>query len=71
MRFVEHLSYDTNQLLQTIYQKSQHHQVRQRAQCILLSNQGHTTNELADIFKVDRITIYNWFNNWESRRFAG
>jgi transposase len=29
------------------------------------------TNELADIFKVDRITIYNWFNEWESRHFAG
>jgi transposase len=29
------------------------------------------TNELAHIFKVDRITIYNWFNEWESRHFAG
>jgi transposase len=29
------------------------------------------TNELAHIFKVDRITIYNWFNEWERRHFAG
>lgn len=29
------------------------------------------TNELAHIFQVDRITIYNWFNAWESRQFAG
>jgi transposase len=23
------------------------------------------------IFQVDRITIYNWFDRWESRRLAG
>jgi hypothetical protein len=71
MRFIQHLSHETIPLLQKVYQKSQHHRVRQRAQCILLSYQGYTTNELAHMFKVDRITIYNWFNQWESRHFAG
>lgn len=71
MRFIENLSPDTTRLLQRIYQKSKNHRVRQRAQCILLSYQGYMTNELAHIFKVDRITIYNWFNEWESRHFAG
>ena len=59
------------QLLQKIYQKSKHRKVRQRAKCMLLSYQGYTTTELAHIFKVDRITIYNWFNDWESRHFSG
>jgi len=71
MRFIQHLSHETIPLLQKVYQKSKHHRVRQRAQCILLSYQGYTTNELAHMFKVDRITIYNWFNQWESRHFAG
>jgi transposase len=71
MRFIRDLSHDTIQLLQKIYQKSTHHRVRQRAQCILLSYQGYTIKELAFIFKVDRITIYNWLNSWESRHFAG
>lgn len=71
MRFIQDLSYETTNLLYRIYQKSKHHRVRQRAQCILLSYQGYTTNELAHIFKVDRITIYNWFNAWESKHFAG
>lgn len=71
MRFIENLSHDTTKLLQRIYQKSKNHRVRQRAQCILLSYQGYMTNELAHIFKVDRITIYNWFNEWERRHFAG
>jgi transposase len=33
--------------------------------------QGYTIKELSHIFQVDRITIYNWFDHWESRRFAG
>ena len=71
MRFIQSLNYDTLNLLQKIYQKSKHHNVRQRAHCILLSSQGYTTNDLTRIFNVDRITVYHWFNNWESRRFAG
>jgi transposase len=71
MRFIQGLSHETAKLLQKIYKESKHHQVRQRAQCILLSYQGYMTNELSHIFQVDRITIYNWFNAWESRHFAG
>lgn len=37
----------------------------------MLSYEGYTTNELSHIFKVDRITIYNWFNAWESDHFSG
>jgi transposase len=71
MRFIQGLSHETTKLLQKVYKASKYHQVRQRAQCILLSYQGYMTNELAHIFQVDRITIYNWFNAWESHHFAG
>ena len=71
MRFIQVLSNETTKLLQRLYKESQHHQVRQRAQCILLSYQGYTTNQLSRMFKVDRITIYNWFNSWESLHFPG
>ena len=71
MRFIQDLSPETIPLLQKIYKKSKYHRVRQRAQCLLLSYQGYTIKELAHIFQVDRITIYNWFNHWESRRLAG
>jgi transposase len=56
---------------QKVYQQSKHHRVSQRAQCMLLSYQGYTLKELSHIFQVDRITIYNWFDHWESRRLAG
>ena len=71
MRFIQTLTSETTHLLQKVYQKSKHHRVRQRAQCILLSHQGYTIKELSHIFQVDRITIYNWFDHWESHRFAG
>ncbi len=71
MRFVEDVSQETISMLQRIYKQSKHHRVRQRAQCILLSLQRSTTTELLKIFQVDRITIYHWFDAWESRRLAG
>jgi transposase len=58
-------------MLQRIYKQSTHHRVRQRAHCILLSLQHYRTTELLKIFQVDRITIYHWFDAWESKRLVG
>jgi len=71
MRFIRGLSNETTKLLQKVYKESKYHQVRRRAQCVLLSYQGYATNELSHIFQVDRVTIYNWFNAWDLRHFAG
>ena len=71
MRFIQDLSFETRHLLHRLYKESQHHRVRQRAHCILLSFQGLTTTALMAIFSVDRITIYNWFDAWEAHHFAG
>ena len=71
MRFIGHVSQETLSILQRIYKHSKHHCVRQRAHCILLSFHHHTTTKLMDIFQVDRITIYHWFDAWESRHLAG
>jgi transposase len=37
----------------------------------VLSVRGYTVTQLQEIFQVDRTTIYNWFNMWESRRLVG
>ena len=71
MRFIHNLSPETRSLLYRIYKESEHHRVRQRAHGILLSYQGINTTVLMAIFSVDRITIYNWFDAWESHHFAG
>ena len=71
MRFIHDLSPETQHLLRRCYKESKHHRVRQRAQCILLSFDGRTTTDLMDIFDVDRLTIYHWFDAWEAYHFAG
>ena len=71
MRFIENVSQETISMLQRIYKQSKHHRARQRAHCILLSFEGETAKELMHIFAVERLTIYHWFDAWESRRFAG
>jgi transposase len=71
MRYIQHVPTETIHLLERIQKQSRHHWTRQRAHCILLSIRGYTVTQLQDIFQVDRTTIYNWFNGWESRRFVG
>ena len=71
MRFIRDLSPETQRLLRRCYKESQHHRVRQRAHCILLSFDGKTAKELMHIFDVERLTIYHWFDGWEHRHFVG
>jgi len=71
VRFIHNFSPETRSLLHRIYKASQHHRVRQRAHCLLLSDQGINTTALMAIFSVDRITIYHWFDAWEAHHFAG
>ena len=71
MRFIHDLSPETQHFLRRCYKESQHHRVRQRAHCILLSFSGRTTTDLMRIFAVDRLTIYHWFDAWDAHRFAG
>lgn len=71
MRWIRDLSRETQRILKRIYKQSRHHQVRQRAQCILLSFQGLTIKELMTIFSVSRKTLYNWLTSWEDKKLVG
>ena len=71
MRFIQDLSPETSRLLERIYRQSRHHQVRQRAHCIVLSFQGFTLAQLMSIFRVSRKTLYNWVSAWETKKFGG
>ena len=71
MRCIQPLPVDTIHLLERIYKSSQHHQTRQRAQCILLSSRGYTVSHLVEIFQVHRVTVYRWFDAWETQKFVG
>jgi transposase len=71
MRLTREIFPETQKLLQRLYRQSRHHQVRQRAHCILLSSQDYGIAQLMEIFNVSRKTLYNWFNNWETQGVVG
>jgi len=71
MRFIQGLTQETLSLLKRIQRQSRYHRVRQRAHCLMLSFQGYSIQQLQTIFQVDRVTIYNWLNAWESRHLCG
>lgn len=71
MRFTRAVFPETQRLLHRLYRQSRHHQVRQRAHCILLSSQDYSIAQLIEIFQVSRKALYSWFNNWEAQGVLG
>lgn len=70
MRYIKNLCFDSQKMLQIFYKKSKKHEVRQKAQCILLSSRGYSIGSLSTLFGVHFNTIYNWFNSWESQKLV-
>ncbi|KAI9129950.1 IS630 family transposase [Acaryochloris sp. CCMEE 5410] len=70
-RFIQGLSPETIHLLSRIHRQSHHHQVRQRAHCILLSFEGFNVTELMSIFAVTRKTVYTWLDAWDNHCLVG
>lgn len=52
MSIVRPISTESLRLLHRIYRCSRHHQVRQRAHCLILSAQGGSPYTLASLFSV-------------------
>ncbi len=65
------VSRETIKLLRRIYRHSKKYQVRQRAHCIILLEEGYHVEQLMKILAVSRKTIYNWKNNWLTRGLVG
>lgn len=40
-------------------------QFRNRCQCLILSHQGATVGQLAELFEISEITVYSWFDRWQ------
>jgi transposase len=71
MIFLREINPLSLKLLERIYRQSRHHQVRQRAHCLILASLGVKTPELMKIFQVGRQTLYNWFKRWEIDGIVG
>jgi len=71
MIFIREINPISLKLLERIYRQSRHHQVRQRAHCLILAASGKKIQDLMRIFQVSYKTIYNWFDRWESEGIVG
>lgn len=65
MKFVKSLSEAERQTLLDAFRYAPWPCFRQRAHAVLLSAKGYKIAQLADIFEVDRDTVFGWLNAWE------
>jgi transposase len=63
MRYIQ-LSTENIIELEHIFKTDKRYKSRNRAQALLLSNQGKETKELAEIFKCSQRSIYRWFDRF-------
>ena len=70
MRYVD-LCWLQVKFLKRIHKESKKHNVRLRAQCVLLSYQGTDVNALARIFGKTTRTINTWLSLWETQHYVG
>lgn len=65
MRYVKELSEEQKQALEEGHKMGKSHRFRTRCQAILLSHQGYSVQELARLFKVSDLSIYNWMDRFK------
>ena len=68
MRYINKLDEEIIKELEVIIKEDKRYKSRYRAQAIILSNQGKSVNELADIFGCKIRTIYRWFDRFEAEK---
>lgn len=71
MKFVSRLTDEQRRQLQQIVNTDPHARARQRAHAVLLSDQGYSRGEIADIYQVKADTVSGWLAAWETRSFQG
>ena len=69
-RFIELSECDRTELLE-IFKTSKQHTFRSRCHYVLLSDQGKTITEIANIYTTTRQTIRKWFNRYEQEGIKG
>jgi len=71
MRYIIDIDKETMSELKRIMRDDKRYKSRNRAHSILLSKQGKSVNELANIFDCKIRTIYRWFDSFEKNKIEG
>jgi len=69
-RYIQ-LSPEQKAALELAYKSGHTHDYRKRCHCILLSSQEWTVQQLSEFFKVSKLSVYKWFNRYESEGIEG
>ena len=64
-RLVGPLGEEQRRQLEGLHRAGRSHRVRQRAHAVLLSAQGYTLDQVADILRVDRDAVSRTLDRWE------
>jgi transposase len=59
------LNEEQRQGLEQLHRSGHSHRERQRAHAVLLSAQGYTLDQAADVLRVDRDAVSRWLGRWE------
>lgn len=70
-RFIEKLTAAQKSALKKGYQTGKSHVFRRKCQCILLSHEGRSIQELSNLYEVTEKSVRQWFNDWESQGITG
>ena len=70
-KFIEKLTEEERIALQKGYSHGKSPLFRRKCHCILQSNTGKTTKELASFFQVSKISILKWLGQWEKEGLQG
>ena len=70
-RYVRISTAAQREALEEGYRNGKTHDFRLRCHCLLLSAQGRSIPELKEFFEVSHLSIYNWFNRFESEGIDG
>jgi transposase len=71
VKFVYPLTEEQTNELKALVKNSEKHRTRQRAHAILLSSDGFSVDDIAQIFGVDRDTVSGWIDKWEQFGLEG
>lgn len=70
-RYIQSLTAEQQSALESGYKYGKTHDFRLRCRCILLSAQGKSVPELKVLLEVSHLSIYQWFNRFESEGVEG
>jgi len=70
-RYVRKLTDEEDQALRDLYRDTPDADVRSRCQMVLLSSQGHSVAEIAQLTFFDQDTVLYWFDRYEAEGLNG